>query len=117
MKRLLTGRLEPAAVTTLLCLFAVQCLTSMRVKGITYDETTYYGIGKDILEEEVLGVVKEMFDAQEKSTKIMTEAFSGTLRTVIQELGDLTTSVGELAAGVREMAEKVVKIEKTWCGS
>ncbi len=43
--------LEAAAVAMLLCLFAVQCVTSMKLKGITYDETTYYGIGKDILEE------------------------------------------------------------------
>jgi 4-amino-4-deoxy-L-arabinose transferase-like glycosyltransferase len=46
----LTRTLEVAAVTLLLCLFGYQCLASMRMKSITYDETTYYGIGKDILE-------------------------------------------------------------------
>jgi 4-amino-4-deoxy-L-arabinose transferase-like glycosyltransferase len=44
------NRFEAAAVVLLLCLFSLQCLGSMRMKSATYDETTYYGIGKDILE-------------------------------------------------------------------
>ncbi len=50
MNQSLTNRLEAVAVVLLLCLFSLQCLGSMRMKSITYDETTYYGIGKDILE-------------------------------------------------------------------
>ena len=50
MKRTALAWAEAVAVAALLALFAFLSLASMRVKSITYDETTYYGIGKDILE-------------------------------------------------------------------
>jgi 4-amino-4-deoxy-L-arabinose transferase-like glycosyltransferase len=50
MKRASPAWAEAFCVGALLALFALLCVGSMRVKSITYDETTYYGIGKDILE-------------------------------------------------------------------